>query len=469
MRQVVKCDEDAFDTNRFGKNAIAEKAHARRIFRSGNSPKVEVTMQYAHVTSSRHARPGALRFVFAISLVAFATLSGLSACESEPPPAQCVGGIISAEGVCEGKCDPDKCLPGNTCVGNRCVLKCDSHNDCLEDGTQNCAPAVEDKTNDAGTHDEIMTCQLNGVAAGVGLECPFGDECDSLFSCKTTGEKCDPNQCGGAADTCKLDTEACYARANCNIGKCPDESACTVFSCSPQECTAELRCISKGEGDADAYCTRNDCEDDAGCPGGFYCGVARDPHELCDSSPEKGNNGFCGQVPTGTACIDASTFGQGNTLFEGQLCLLRKTCLLRTDCAPCSTDMDCLGIANRCVTMPGEAQKRCARQCITSKECPGDAYACTAIDSADPSKGRVCKHKFGACTGTGKFCEPCQNDTECGTGACYGFDGEQRGCFSACETNADCPTTPGGAPGVCLLDPNSLFNKHCVPDGARCY
>jgi hypothetical protein len=436
-----------------------------------NGPRAEVIMQHdQNISSSLHARPGALRFFTAISLLAFTMIGAIGACTpEEQPPAQCVGGIINADGVCEGKCTPDKCLPGNTCVGNRCVLVCDSHTDCLEDGTQDCAPAVEDDTNAA-----IMTCQSNGIASGVGIKCPFVDECASLFSCKTTGERCDLSQCGGAADACKIDTEACYAQANCNIGKCPDGSACTVFSCSPQECTAELTCISNGDGDAAAYCTKNDCADDSDCPGGYYCGVTHDPRALCDSNPPKGNNGFCGKVSINTPCVPESDLGNGNTLFEGQLCLLRKTCLVRTDCAPCTTDLDCTGIANRCVSMPGESQKRCARDCLTLKECPGDAYACTAIDEANPDAGRVCRHKFGACTGTGKFCEPCQNDTECGpltgTGACYEFDGEQRVCFSACNSNADCPTAPSGAPGVCLLDdPASVFYKHCVPDGARCY
>ncbi len=421
------------------------------------------------IDSSRSARPRVLRIFSALALLSFTMLGGIGACEDpQPPPEQCVGGVINKDGVCEGKCTKDKCLAGNTCVDNRCVLVCDSHIDCLEDGTQNCAPAVEDDTSAA-----IMTCQPNGVTAGVGSKCPFGTECDALYACKTTGEKCDPAQCGGAVDQCKPDAEACYAKANCNIGKCPDGSACTVFSCAATDCTADLRCITKGDGDTAAYCTKSDCEEDADCPGGFYCGIARDPHELCGSMPKKGNNGFCGRVDATEACIDGATIGQGNTLVEGQLCLLRKTCLQRKDCAPCNTDMDCTGLANRCVTMPNETQKRCARDCITSKECPGDAYSCELIDDTKPDLGRACKHKSGACTGAGKFCDPCQNDTECGpltgTGACYEFDGEQRGCFTACQTDADCPTTPGGAPGTCLLDPMSLFDKHCVPNGARCY
>lgn len=426
-------------------------------------------MQHDQVHRSSHnARPKALRFTGVVAFVALAMLGAMGACTPDEPSAACVGGYVNDDGVCEGKCSPSKCLAGNTCVNNRCVLVCDVHSDCLEDGSQNCMPAVEDDTNAA-----IMTCQPNGVTYGVGLKCPFGNECPNVFSCRTTGERCDPNQCGGQPETCKLDADACYARANCTYGKCPDGSACTVFSCGAQDCTAELVCISKGTGDADAYCTKNDCTDDADCPGGFYCGVTRDPHELCNSTPQKGDNAFCGQVPANTACVDPAALGQGNTMFEGQLCILRKACLARKDCDPCTTDLDCAGVANHCVTMDKESQKRCARECATSADC-GDAAICVAIDPNDVNSNRVCKHKFGACVGAGKFCEPCLNDTDCGpvtgTSACYEYDGGQRGCFTPCETNADCPPAPSKNTGVCLDDPTALLYKHCVPEGNnRCW
>ncbi|MBK9265993.1 MAG: hypothetical protein IPM54_40185 [Polyangiaceae bacterium] len=418
-------------------------------------------MQHDHVTSSsRHARPGALRFIFAFSLLGFTMLGGLGACEAPAPPF-CEGGYVTPEGACEGKCDPTKCLAGNTCVGNRCILECDSHNDCLDDGTQNCAPAVED-----GTNREIMACQPNGKNWGVGAKCPFEDECASLYSCSTTGEKCDLQQCGGAPDTCKVDEERCYARANCNIGKCPDGSPCTVFSCSPQECTANLACVTKGEGDADAYCTKNDCESDTDCPGGYYCGAMRDPRQLCDSMPQKGNNNLCGKVSINTPCVPASDLGNGNTLFEGQGCILRKACLKRNECAPCETDLDCSGgIANHCITMPNEATKRCARECGSNADCGRD-FACQDVAGV----GNMCVHKFGACAGSGKFCEPCLDDTDCGpltgTSVCFTHNDGQRGCGDIafpdqCTTSADCPKSPSGLPAYCVDDPGSPLHQRC--------
>ena len=339
------------------------------------------------------------------------------------------------------------------------MLVCDAHADCAEDGSQDCKPAVED-----GTDAAIFACQSNGKSVGIGIECPFETECDGLYSCKTTGESCNPTQCGGAADACKLDTDACYAKANCNSGKCPDGSACTVFSCSPQDCVADLVCITKGEGDAEAYCTKRDCVADTDCPGGYYCGAKRDPREICDSKPQKGNSNICGNVSINTPCIDPSELNE--TLFEGPACALRNTCLKREECAPCETDLDCGGLANHCIAMPNESTKRCARECATSKDCGRD-FACQDIAGA----GNVCVHKFGACVGSGNFCEPCLDDTDCGpltgTSVCFTHNDGQRGCGdisfpTSCTSDADCPKSPSGLNALCVLDdPNSSLFQKC--------
>ena len=289
----------------------------------------------------------------------------------------------------------------------------------------------------------------------MGFKCPFGEECAGVYSCSTTGERCDTSQCGSAPKTCTLDQDACGAKANCNIGKCPDGSACTVFSCTAQECAAKnySTCISKGDADADAYCTENDCQADLDCPGGYYCGVSRDSRELCNSMPQKGNNNLCGKVSINTPCVPASDLGNGNTLFEGQGCILRKTCLKRNECAPCDTDVDCSqGIANHCITMAKESQKRCVKSCNVDTDCGRD-FACQPSGDA----GNVCVHRFGACEGTGKFCEPCLDDTDCGpitgTSVCFTHNDGQRGCGdisfpTMCVTSADCPNRQWG---TCFL------------------
>lgn len=425
-------------------------------------PEAEVSMLHDYVSSSsRRTWPKTFRFVSALSLLALMMVGAIGACTPGDTDAVCLNGFITDEGVCEAKCTPSKCLAGNICIGNRCVLECDAHNDCLDDGTQNCASAIEDDTKRP-----TMTCQPNGNPWGIGFKCPFGNECASVVSCSTTGERCDAAQCGGVPDACKLDEQACYAKANCNVGKCPDGSACTVFSCSAQECVANLTCITKGDADADAYCTQNGCQADADCPGGYYCGASRDPREICNSMPKKGNSNLCGKVSINTPCVPASDLGNGNTLFEGPGCILQKTCLKRNECAPCDADLDCSqGIANHCITMPMEAQKRCAKACNANSDCGRD-FACQDSGTA----GKVCVHKFGACEGTGKFCEPCLDDTSCGpvtgTSVCFTHNDGQRGCGdiafpTMCMTSADCPKSPGGEPAFCIDDPASPLYQRC--------
>jgi hypothetical protein len=436
------------------------------------------TASFTPSTTSTSARPHrfgvtlscrfrALRVVMAIGLLAASAVGFTSACggDSGPPPDQCAGGVV-LNGVCEGKCEPDKCLANNTCVGNRCMLTCDEHTDCYPDGSQDCQPATEDDTNAS-----IFVCQRNSVPRGMGIKCPFKIECDGVGICPN-GQGCERAQCGGQPDACVKDAKACGKDEACTLGTCPDGSACVVNPCTLAECQP-LSCLSKGEGDADAYCTRQDCQSDADCAGGFYCGITRDPHELCGSDPQKGDNNFCGM--TSEPCIDPSALGQGNTLFEGSRCILRKTCVKRPQCAPCTTDLDCSQFpTQRCVQVNGEG--RCARSCAADSDCDPD-YQCTNAS---------CVPRFGACTGQGEFCHPCLSDEDCGgkdsTKACIGASGDERACYDSallatpcdpakgcveCLTDADCPASPSGRHGECFNEGEGVMQG--APEYRRCY
>lgn len=308
----------------------------------------------------------------------------------------CVGGLL-VDGVCIAKCSPDKCLAENTCVNNTCELLCDTHADCALDGSQDCADAVEDDTGAP-----IKTCQPNEKGAGVGLKCPFGVECGdptiyNLHAC-TDGTKCDP------------------AASDCAAGACQ-----------------ALACTGQGEADADAYCTTVDCESDDDCIGGYYCELMR----VCDPDNPR------------EPCLDSDAFGDsGAGNLPGPAGGLRKMCIKRPACAPCETDLDCSQFpGQRCADQAGT--KVCAQTCLSDNDCfPG--YACDATG--------VCLHKFGACKGTGNYCEPCTNDLDCGpadgTSACATWD-NGRGCFDyslpdTCTTDSDCPTSPSGKHGTCL-------------------
>jgi hypothetical protein len=373
------------------------------------------------------------------------------------------GGII-IDGDCVPKCVPAECeseFPGNTCVNNACALKCDAQTDCALDGTQDCVAAVEDDT-----LAPIQVCAANFKVPGYGRKCPFGDECNPpdpafkpILACPD-GTNCSPDvQCGGQPASCVKDEAACRNKGeSCNIGKCPDASACVVQSCPPNECAA-LSCLTTGEGDAEAYCSRHHCKADTDCPGGYFCGITRDPHLLCGSSPEKPVDGE-------TPCIAEADFTvDGATFQEGPISILRNTCLKRSQCATCTTDLDCTQApGQKCVQVGGAG--RCGRLCAADPDCDLD-YQCDA---------GACVPRFGACSGDGNFCEPCQNDLDCGdansTVSCRSATGDQKACFDnafpdMCTTDSDCPDSPSGKNGECLDEPEGLAPGD--PLYHRCY
>ncbi|MFO0552904.1 MAG: hypothetical protein U0271_31240 [Polyangiaceae bacterium] len=372
----------------------------------------------------------------------------------------CRGGVI-VNGVCEGKCTPDQCLEGNTCVGNRCVLLCDSQADCFQDGSQSCAAAVED---DTGSN--INVCQPSGKSGGIGVPCPSGSECGDWYQCPDGGT-CHASDCGGDLTACAADTAACEGVDNCTIGKCPDGSACRT-DCGTA-CYPWLDCQTAGLADADSYCINRDCQSDDDCIDGYFCAIVRDPHEVCDSNPQKGDSQFCGTTSEGCLAVDGTGHTtDGSTRFEGSLCMLRQSCMKRGQAAPCATDLDCSRIdAQKCATYAGET--RCSRLCANDDDCHPD-------DTCDTAQG-ACVPRFSAwVTATGGFCEPCLSDADCGdassTKACVDISGGARACFDeafpdTCTTDANCPTAPGGKHGSCLDERFGLAPGDSVYH--RCY
>lgn len=371
-------------------------------------------------------------------------------------------GVELADGSCVPKCDPAKCVEGNTCVNNVCSLVCTGHGDCGVG--QQCGASVEDDTGAA-----IATCQLSDKSGFIGMYCPFGNECDDKFTCPS-GESCGASVCGGGE--CVGDPSLCPADdPECNLGTCAtDGTVCFVPTCTPDQCRP-LICLSAGVGDADAVCTNHDCQADTDCGPGFYCGVTRDPHQICGT--DKGEE---------EPCVDPANFGaNGHTYQEGPASLLRNTCLPRPQCAPCESDLDCsaiigwdatdgsvspLGEPMRCIPIGGA--NHCAQTCTQAGDCDPD-YAC-ATDIG------LCVPKFGSCTGSGGFCEPCLNDLHCsdasGSSICLELSGNQTACFDisfpdTCTSDNDCPVSAGGFKGECLDEGEGLVPS----DGAyhRCY
>lgn len=444
----------------------------------------------------------------------------------------CAGGFVTEDGVCEAQCVTEKCKAGNVCVGNRCVLPCVDNGDCVA-GT-----ACLEAEGDDG--EAIRLCQpikqrppfvdpVTGLQpGGYGWPCPFGDgDCQCPFGADNcavqalacpNGLECDPLAC---AD-CAQDAAVCQGDPNCNVGKCGDGSACTFNTCDVlTECTPFV-CVGAGIGDASAYCTRHDCDSDAACPSGYYCGNTRDPHDICgntcnggtcsddpdvsctsDGQCQKGNNNTCGL--TEEPCLDiAAANAAGQSFFESGVCLMRKTCLVRDECTRCEQSSDCAaGNAEVCGTHAD--QDVCLRLCDKPSDCRLDEFCVSYVPASGGTGGTcasnvaidcevsedcptpgdacvprsVCVPAAGACDASdspSKFCRHCVDDEDCGGAdkpgrwACIEVSSGEYGCFDLsfsvpCKTDQDCPLAPSGRHGECL-DTEVASNSSAFE---RCY
>lgn len=404
-----------------------------------------------HGAGTLPRRRGLSRVLQTTAALALVVLGGLVAttsstgCGSGVDTPFCDGGFVrkapteTDPGVCEGKCAAEACGADNACSDNHCVLTCTSHLDCVP-LVQDCVTGkVEDDTEKT-----LSTCENTGKGT-IGVACPFGNECSGDFKCPD-GTPCDPKNTSGApcaqAD-CNSPFPPAYA---CHDGKACDPK-CTgdACPCPPAECNP-LVCRSNGAGDAEAFCTLQDCHADTDCPGGYWCGAVRDPHEICGSSPKKGNSDFCGT--TDEPCVDPSmSAANGTTFAEGPHCALRNQCLVRKQCAPCETDLDCSAVAGQHCKRVGP-EKACVRDCVGETDCE-QGFMCT-----DGS----CVPRAGSCVGDGSYCQPCRNDNDCGGPSsnlsCVSFGGAERMCIDvtismSCTSNADCPVGPDGRHGLC--------------------
>ncbi len=353
--------------------------------------------------------PRLLQTAAALGLAAFAGLvaasgAGCKSTATTPPTPFCEGGFTrpaagSSPATCEGLCSPSACADAgnadNVCVNNYCELQCSSILDCASG--QDCVAAKTD-----GTGAAVTICQDNNKAA-IGALCPFGTECATLLAC-------------------------------------PDGSACVTQNCPMASCKP-LVCLTDGSGDASAYCTLEDCHADTDCPGGYWCETVRDPHQICGSPAPPA---VCGTTTDPCVTLSMNT-ANGTTFAAGSVCTQRNECHLRRPCDPCTIDPDCsLTPGQHCVSVGGASV--CAQDCASDADCVG-GFQCTSGE---------CVPRFGSCTGTGTFCEPCRDDAECATGAVCGsfIPGGERVCtqlgISCDSTNTSCPTAPDGVHGQCI-------------------
>lgn len=431
----------------------------------------------------RSVRTGAL-LALALAVVGPAlTTSGCLDSTGTATGDECLGGVI-LDGQCQAKCDPAKCLDGNVCVNNQCRLVCVSHRQCNWP-IQACLPTEpEDVVEGAalpawlasasGVCTEVGRYPVPGMG-GWGTACPVGNEC-SAWACPN-GLECEPLACWdgvvGHPDQCLPDPLACAGTDPCNIGICQGTGApCTVTTCAPNECTPFF-CKGVGfEGDMLAYCTHYDCSADDDCPAGWSCGAERDPHDICgpicdgdtcddgsgrecetDGDCQKGNNGTCGE--TAEPCVDlAVPAPDGRQYVEGPACLMRRVCMPREQCTPCTHNRDC-SLERGQLCAPIDEGAACMRMCSTDLDCVRDQECVPTYPTCDIDANLPCPNVG---------CPP----LPCVNGQCVDVAGAPIGI--GCQRSSDCPAQACVERRVCVPragqcgGPNVGFCGHCVDD-----
>ncbi|MGE3668332.1 MAG: hypothetical protein AB7K71_01680 [Polyangiaceae bacterium] len=381
---------------------------------------------------------------------------------------QAVGSVMACVA---GPCDCDFGA-GEHCVSGACVTTCASHSDCGDGELCTTGVVPEDSeepinTCVAGPCTSNANCDIQPGYHCIDSECVQAEcvehgNCEGGI-CKTGGTDAD----GQSLNYCAA-APAGEKRGPGEYGSsCPNGAA---------DCATGFRCFSRGEGDVYSYCTEFDCAQDSDCGTGFHCGRVRVGDAPCEDT--------CSGIPGDTAagCVPATDIGDGKKYECGALNLMRNVCLKNEYCAECQTDEDCLGEANQICAKGPDGKKQCTVACDpTVDSCPwGAASECEIFDT---DRGiPTCGHKFGACTGTGKGCEPCVDDNDCGPqGICLdsSFTGEKY-CLDlsitcdctglaksdipqACK-GGGCPKTPGGLDMYCfgfLNDPTSPIDNKC--------
>ncbi len=347
------------------------------------------------------------------------------------PVTGCSSGEATCDGVqirgrCEQKCDPAKCTEGFECVGNACRARCVHDFEC--GAGEACLNTYEDTTRVPSPH---CFPYLEGEVTGQGTGCASDGECDTRRGwacvaatcqrvCKSHSD-CPNGSCTGQAEgrwLCEPDT---VDHAPGRYGTtCPNGAA---------DCDASggFVCIGRGIQDPDNYCSKKGCTADSECPSGLYCGA----------------------------------YGEGT-----------RACLKRDYCRSCETDLDCRGLPNQVCAQDAGGKKICTQRCDPKVALPCPWGAASTCAETDPTVGGpTCSHAFGSCVGSGKACEPCTANEDCGSqGACVAILGSlERLCIDmsfTCEKKEDCPLSPDGLQMDCLsadAAAESDLYKRCVP------
>ena len=272
---------------------------------------------------------------------------------------------------------------------------------------------------------EATTVCASTDLAAIGTKCPFGNECKTLTACPD-GKACDFTQCDGGA--CTQDKTACSTgeagpSASCNAGLCPDgKTACVVPGCAQADCNP-LSCVTDGTATPTRSARSSTATRDTDCAAGYWCGTVRDPARR-SAAPARRSATTSSAARRTDPCVDPTGRRRdGHDLRRGgQFCPSATAAPSAATARRARADLDCSLVAGQHCT------RWAARRCAPPTAGPTPT-ACTDHKCVSGA----CVEKFGACKGTGKFCEPCLNDLDCGgkgSGTvCVGLGAGQRACF----------------------------------------
>ena len=343
-----------------------------------------------------------------------------------------------------------------------------SNSECLRDDCLTSSPegSVAGGQSSAGTSGSLPVnkkCSASSeCATSQGQACVSGTcrlACGSHFDCRGFGECVSAVSAEGTAGHF------------CELGRTQKPGQFYTRCAAGTECDADndFFCVGAGVEDLEAYCT-TDCTDDSTCAPGYACTpLIRPPcQDICNLPG----------TPRDRQCVPNDQIGVGKPYQCGGRGVVRNACLPRKFCSPCQSDDDCLAMTNQVCAKDESGAKICTQLCdLQHPSCPWGSAATCGVWDKDLNLA-TCQHRFGQCAGSGKSCEPCLTDSDCGSqGACVvsSFTGE-RWCVDArvscsCGDAADsnglctgggCPLTPGGLSMFCVdATPSSANSGYC--------
>lgn len=408
----------------------------------------------------------------------------------------CDGDRVKVDGMCLPRCSDEACGDGLVCVHSTCRPACERRSDCRSgdvcqklvtdeghSGKYCYGPALDpspytsDQQPAPSASDDSISDEPRPAGAA---SCKKNSECDQSVPrhcvdsvCRTA---CTLHEHCGRAGACtghSQDADGALA-TYCEPDGFPRAAGQYGNQCltGPTDCDLDngFQCIRAGDGDLTSYCTRAGCDDSSQCPSGFACSQ----HRVGQQRPPCAD--ACGVAgdPRAENCIPTSEIGEGKAFrcADGGGLVLH-LCMKRSFCFECETDADCRGEPNQVCAKGPDGNKTCTILCVPEqRSCPwGAATECALFD--DELGKETCGHRFGACAGSGRGCEPCTHDGDCPTGFCArsDFSGEQF-CYDAdavCEcapgedmcVGGGCPQAPSGKRMNCVSAGNNQPPSAC--------